>query len=305
MCECDGSGLEVVERRTLLTSGVALFGAVMAIPKSTSTVPANLAPAPTVPPPVAAKVTVAPRLNTTTTRPASRATTATTQPATSTIVPATAPPSGSGVNLDTARYELAIEPRSSWAGALRPKGPIDREPDVKFLLVHHTASSNTYKATDVPGLIRGFFSFHTGREKGWPDVAYNFFIDKFGVVWEARTGSLNGWVAGSGTGGNQGFSQLCCLIGDYASVAPTKPQENSLVKLLAALADRHEIDTSPGATTSFRSRGSNRWKAGSLVETPTINGHRSMSLTTCPGDAAFARIPSIRSAVDDLRRSKR
>jgi N-acetylmuramoyl-L-alanine amidase len=211
---------------------------------------------------------------------------------------------GGGRPLPAERYGLVVRPRSDWAKGLNAKGALPAEPDVRFLLVHHSASSNKYSAADVPGIIRGFYGFHTGSEKGWPDVAYNFFIDKFGTAWEARTGSLNSAVSGSATGGNQGYSQLVCLIGDYAATPPTAPQLQTLERLLAALADRHKIDTSPGAIATFESKGSNRHKRGVTVETPTINGHRSMSMTSCPGDSAFAKLADIRVGVHRLRTNR-
>ncbi len=188
---------------------------------------------------------------------------------------------------------LVIRPRSAWAGEQRPpSGPLTAETDVRFLLVHHSASSNDYTEADVASTIQGFHAFHTGPDKGWPDIAYNFMIDRFGTVWEARTGSLDGPVIGDATGGNQGFSQLVCLIGDFTSEPPPKVALDSLVRTLAWLADRSSLDTSPGATTRFVSRGSNRHAAGVEVTTPTINGHRSMSNTTCPGDALFPYVAS-------------
>jgi hypothetical protein len=60
-----------------------------------------------------------------------------------------------------------------------------------------------------------------------------------------------------------------------------------MVALLAWLAERYGIDPRPGATASFVSRGSNRWPAGASVTTATITGHRDMSKTACPGDAAY------------------
>jgi hypothetical protein len=60
-----------------------------------------------------------------------------------------------------------------------------------------------------------------------------------------------------------------------------------MVLLLAGLAERYGVDPAPGATTTFVSRGSNRWPAGASVTTSTIAGHRDMSMTTCPGDAAY------------------
>jgi hypothetical protein len=135
----------------------------------------------------------------------------------------------------------------------------------------------------VPGILRSFYDFHTSEEKGWGDIAYNFLIDSAGGVWEGRSGSLLGPVAGDATGGNQGFSQLVCVIGDFNVVTPTKESMTALVALLAWLSNRHGLDTAPGATVDFTSRGSNLWAVGALVTTPTITGHRTMSRTTCPG----------------------
>jgi hypothetical protein len=184
-------------------------------------------------------------------------------------------------------HGVTVHPRSDWGAKFAAKGALDAETP-RFLLVHHTVSSNTYSKEAVPGVIQGFFAFHTGKEKGWNDVAYNFFVDRFGGVWEARTGSLTGPVRGDATGGNQGFSQLVCLIGDFTTQPPTTEAVASLSRVLAALGEKYGIDTSPGVTTSFVSRKSNRWKAGVCVETPTISGHREMSQTSCPGDALFA-----------------
>ncbi|HEY5890537.1 MAG TPA: N-acetylmuramoyl-L-alanine amidase [Acidimicrobiia bacterium] len=184
---------------------------------------------------------------------------------------------------------VTVNPRSSWALNRPPKGPLSAE-DVKFLLVHHSASQNGHTGADAPDILRAFYDFHTGPEKGWNDIAYNFLIDADGGIWEGRSGSLDGPVAGDATGGNQGFSQLVCVIGDYNSVAPSVASKNSLAILLAWLADRYAVDTSAGATVSFVSRGSNLWPAGSSVTTPTITGHRTMSQTTCPGDNLYSYV---------------
>ena len=95
---------------------------------------------------------------------------------------------------------------------------------------------------------------------------------------------------GSATGGSQGYAQLCCFVGDHQTVAPTEAAQTSMVALLAWLAGRYGIDPSPGATTTFTSRGSQRWPAGTSVTTGTIAGHREMSSTVCPGDAAFVLV---------------
>jgi hypothetical protein len=166
-------------------------------------------------------------------------------------------------------------------------GTIEPENDVRFLLVHHTASSNDYGPDEVTDQIRSFHSFHTGPDKGWPDVAYNFFIDRFGGVWEGRAGSIEGPVRGDATGGSQGFALLCSLIGNHAEAPVSAQATDSLVAVLAWLAERHSLDTTPGATVEFTSRGSNRWPSGATVTAATIAGHRDMSQTACPGDFAY------------------
>ncbi len=198
-------------------------------------------------------------------------------------------------------YGISIQPRVSWAGDSRPAvGELGAE-DVRFLLVHHTASAN---GADPIGTMRGVYNFHTSSEKGWPDVAYNFFIDQNGVVYEARTGSLDGPVEASATGGNQGFAQLVCLLGDFTSQNPTDAALASLNSTLAWLADRYGLDTSPGAEATFVSRGSNRWPSGTEVTASIVSGHRDMSQTACPGDTFYPYlVDNVQAEVDALRRA--
>lgn len=197
-------------------------------------------------------------------------------------------------------HGLSINPRDSWGADRPPVGALSGE-DVKFLIVHHSASHNGHDPADVPGILRGWFDFHTGG-RGWNDIAYNFVIDSGGGIWEGRQGSVAGPVAGDATGGNQGFTQLVCLIGDTNSVAPTAAAQSSLVQVLAWLADRYAVSTAPGAEVTFTSRGSNRWPAGTDVTTPTIAGHRDMSQTSCPGDNLYGYVTgSLRADVEAAR----
>ncbi len=181
---------------------------------------------------------------------------------------------------------LAVLPRAAWGADLPPVGPIATE-DPRFLLVHHTQSPNAYPAGGARAVIRSVYEFHTGPAKRWPDVCYQFFVDHDGGVWEGRAGALDGPVIADATAGSQGWAQLVCLIGDFTTVRPTPDARAALVRLLAWLAQRYGVDTAPGATVSFVSRGSNRWPAGTSVTTPTICGHRDMTYTECPGDAFY------------------
>ena len=188
------------------------------------------------------------------------------------------------------REELEILGRPTWAGDDRPPGVVADEPDVRVLVVHHTVNRNDYAEADVVGLLRDIHVFHTGPSKGWPDIAYNFIVDRFGRVWETRSGSIDRPVAGDATGGSQGFDQKCAFLGDHGTEPPSAAAATAMVGLLAFLADRSDVDTTPGATTAFVSRGSNRHPSGSTVTSATITGHRTLSSTACPGDAAFALV---------------
>lgn len=204
--------------------------------------------------------------------------------------------------------ELAFDlrHRGAWAEGLASSGPLAVEApgDVRVLVLHHSASSNAYAPADVPDILRGFHRYHTGPEKGWPDIAYNFLVDRFGVVWEGREGSIAGPVRGDATGGSQGFSQLVCLIGDHTTDPPTIEAKAAAVAVLAWLAERYGVPTDATARAQFVSRGSNLLPAGLAVDLPTIAGHREVSQTSCPGDAAFAWVrDELMHAVETARPS--
>jgi N-acetylmuramoyl-L-alanine amidase len=193
---------------------------------------------------------------------------------------------------------LHIHPRSDWGADLPPKGTMGPE-EVRFLLVHHTASSNV--VPDVREVIRQTYAFQTGPTKRWPDICYHFMVGPDGSVWETRAGSLAGPVVADATGGNQGFGQLVCLIGDFTAQAPTPAAQESLMRTLIFLADRYDIDTDPTATTTFVSRGSDKFPAGAMITTPTISGHRDVTFTACPGDLGYTLLGSWRSRVHATR----
>ena len=193
---------------------------------------------------------------------------------------------------------LRIHPRDQWGADLPPKWAIAPE-TVRFLLVHHTASSNS--VPDPRAIIRQTYAFHTSSAKRWPDICYHFMISPDGAVWETRAGSLAGPVVGDATGGNQGYSQLVCMIGDFSARAPTPAAQESLQRTLLFLADRYGVDTAPTATTTFRSRGSNKFRSGTVVTTPTISGHRDVTYTACPGNVGYSLLGDWRRRVHATR----
>lgn len=211
--------------------------------------------------------------------------------------PSPLPPVESLATIEVAQG-LRIHPRSEWGADLPPKAPIGPE-TVKFLLVHHTASSNT--VPDPRAIIRQTYAFHTGPQKRWPDICYHFMIGPDGSIWETRAGSLAGPVVADATGGNQGYAQLVCLIGDFDRQAPTAAAQESLMRMLIFLADRYDVDTDPTATTTFMSRGSDKFRAGTSITAATVSGHRDVTYTACPGAVGYGLLPGWRSRVHATR----
>ena len=195
-----------------------------------------------------------------------------------------------GTSAHAAPPHPAIRPRADWAEGLAPKGPLELEDDVRFLLVHHTLTPNTDTAERIPERLRSFYRFHTSAERGWADVAYNFFVDPYGTIWEGREGSLDRPVKGDATGGSQGHALLCCFVGDHTTQAPTPAAMAAMTALLAWLAGRHGLTLAEEVT--FTSRGSSRWREGAQVTTAQVAAHRDMSATECPGDALYPLVAS-------------
>ena len=212
--------------------------------------------------------------------------------------PSTQLPPASSLSTVELAPGLRVHPRREWGADLPPKGAIGPE-TVRFLLVHHTASSNI--VPDPRAVIRQTYAFHTGPQKRWPDICYHFMIGPDGSVWETRAGSLAGPVVADATGGNQGYAQLVCLIGDFDGQPPTDAAQDSLMRMLLYLADRYDLDTDPATTTTFASRGSNKFRAGTTVTTSTVSGHRDVTYTACPGAVGYSLLPGWRSRVHATR----
>ena len=183
---------------------------------------------------------------------------------------------------------LRIHTRDEWGRNLKPRRKMRTEKDVKFLLVHHSAGNTFYSREQVKQQLQIVYGIHTGVNKRWPDVCYNFFVDRFGGVWEGRKGSIDGPVVADATGGSQGFAQLICLLGNYEEEKPSKAMMDSLAKLLGWLGTKYEIDLHQGRRVKFVSRGSDKWPKGVRVSGRPISGHRDMSYTTCPGANVYS-----------------
>ncbi|MBW3662024.1 MAG: cell wall-binding repeat-containing protein [Actinobacteria bacterium] len=161
--------------------------------------------------------------------------------------------------------------------------------DARFAVVHHTAGSNSYSREEADDVVRAIYSYHV-ESRGWDDIAYNFLIDRYGTIYEGRSGGITEAVIGAHAAGWNEGSFGVAVMGDFTSTEPTQASLDALDRLLAWKLDVHHINPH-GETTEIAGGGSsNRYDRGDRVTFPTIIGHRTNNHTTCPGERLFDHV---------------
>ncbi len=118
------------------------------------------------------------------------------------------------------------------------RAPPSYAPSVQFALVHHTAGTNSYSASQSAAIVRGIEIYHV-KGNGWNDIGYNFLVDKYGQVFEGRYGGVDRPVIGAHAEGFNTGSVGVAVLGSYGSSAPPKVARAALAKIC-----------SPGDSTS-------------------------------------------------------
>ncbi len=154
---------------------------------------------------------------------------------------------------------------------------------LRYAVVHHTASTNTYTAADSAAMVRGIYYFHTHTNK-WCDIGYNFLVDRFGTVFEGRFGGTTQAVVGAHAEGFNTGSTGVAVLGTFSSDPVPSAAYSALRGLLAWKLALHGVD--PNATITV----------GTTV-VRTITGHRDLNSTECPGAMGEAVLPSLRADV--------
>lgn len=196
---------------------------------------------------------------------------------------------------DAAPAQPNIRLRSDWDPTNQcPPRQTPEEIQVMMAVVHHTGIERAYRQSEVPGIILAYCLYHR-NSRGYDDVAYNLFVDRFGTAWEGRAGGIDKGIRGGHTAGFSSYSTGIALIGNYMSAYPSLSQRTTLENVLAWKLGVHNLD--PTGTTTVVSKGSYKWDEGVTVTVPVINGHRDLQATACPGTNLYSQLPAIRSRV--------
>jgi hypothetical protein len=197
--------------------------------------------------------------------------------------------------LDAGPGQPPIIARAAWAHGHAPPSHVPLYGTVKLAFVHHSETPNGYSAGEVPSILRSIFVYHR-YVRGYFDIAYNFAIDEFGRIWEARAGGVDLPVIGAHAGGYNSESTGMVVLGSFMDVVPSAAAIGALERLLAWKLSLHGIPVLGRVTVEVSPDGAvyTRFAPDARVSLPRIAGHRDGDETSCPGNAFYARLPSIR-----------
>ena len=122
---------------------------------------------------------------------------------------------------------------------------------VQFAVVHHTAGSNTYSASQSAAIVRAIEVYHV-QGNGWNDIGYNFLVDQYGQVFEGRFGGVERNVIGAHAEGFNTGSVGVAMLGTYGTTTPPAVARTALANLLAWRLDVAHIDPTRSSTRSPR-----------------------------------------------------
>ncbi|MBV8431168.1 MAG: N-acetylmuramoyl-L-alanine amidase, partial [Solirubrobacterales bacterium] len=203
--------------------------------------------------------------------------------------------------LDAGPGQPPIIARRAWAQGLAHPRRVAGYGSVKLGFVHHTVNPNGYAAAEVPAMLRAIFDYHVAV-RGWWDIGYNFVIDLYGRIWEARAGGIDMAVVGAQAGAYNTESTGVAMLGDFMNAAPPPAALAALEQLLAWKLSLHGIPSTGRVTVVVDPADAfyTRFRPGAHVSLPRVAGHRDGDLTDCPGNALYSTLPSLRPRIASL-----
>ena len=197
--------------------------------------------------------------------------------------------------LDAGPGQPPIIARAVWAQGHAPPSHVPLYGTVKLAFVHHSETPNGYSAAEVPSILRSIFVYHR-YVRGYFDIAYNFAIDEFGRIWEARAGGVDLPVIGAHAGGYNQESTGMVVLGSFMNIVPSAAAIGALEQLLAWKLSLHGVPVLGRVTVEVAPDAAfyTPFRPGAHVSLPRVAGHRDGDETSCPGNAFYARLPSIR-----------
>ncbi|MRK02931.1 hypothetical protein GEV27_15540 [Aeromicrobium sp. S22] len=180
-------------------------------------------------------------------------------------------------NSPTYTAKPSIVTRSKW-GARKSSGCDSPRTgnETRGAVVHHTAGSNKYSKSQSAAIVRAVQAYHM-KGRDWCDIGYNFLVDKYGQVFEGRSGGVDKPVRAAHAGDKavNTYTMGVSMMGTFSSSRPTKATQAAMVRLIG-----WRLGTTFHPATGTYRVGSFRLQR--------IAGHRNVVGTSCPGQAAYS-----------------
>ncbi len=178
--------------------------------------------------------------------------------------------------------------QSVWRVGLPDPAPNPSYSQVKHIILHHAAGSNT--DTNYVNTVRNYYLFHT-QTNGWDDIGYNYLVAPNGDIFDGRQGDSLGDdnVIGAHMCARNTNTMGICLLGNYQNTGylPTDTAFASINKLIVwklwkeQLLNPYDSSLHPVANP--------------VMYLGVIAGHRqgcNPGYTSCPGQDYFDLIES-------------
>lgn len=171
-------------------------------------------------------------------------------------------------------------PQSEWRAGLPDPNYTRTATNVKHVVVHHSAGSNTN--TNYTQVVRDIYLYHT-QINGWSDIGYNYLVAQDGSIYNGRDpGSLEqDDVLGAHFCGSNSTTMGICMLGNYESVQLSSSNYSSLIDIIIWKLDHEEL------TPYVKNQHA-------LGNFDAIVGHRDGCSTLCPGENVYNRLAEIK-----------
>ncbi len=186
-----------------------------------------------------------------------------------------------------------------WRNGLPDPSPNPSYSQVKHIILHHAAGSNT--DTNYTNTVRSYYLLHT-QTNGWDDIGYNYLVAPNGDIYDGRQGDSLGDdnVIGAHMCARNTNTMGICLLGNYqvAGIYPNDTALGSINELVTwklwkeQLLNPYDSSLHPVANP--------------VMNLGVIAGHRqgcAVGYTSCPGQNYFDLIEPRVKAISAIRLS--
>lgn len=157
--------------------------------------------------------------------------------------------------------------RSAWTTA--PPGGNPLAGQCPRIFIHHTVGITPSSVEQALAEVARIREQHV-QFNGWVDIGYSWLVDDAGNCFEGR-----GWLrSGAHTEGYNSVSHAICWMGNSMN---RRPSTSAIAAIAQCILDGQRV--------------------GAVGMSPTIEGHRDVNATACPGDALYDALSLIRLAV--------